>query len=125
MDYDFIATDRAVNETAAKVLQTGEHYESIKRINQVRSEVPLPIKQYEGLKEYDVTGKKIGRLTVIGYYGTNGRGALWVVRCSCGAYETRKYKAITNPNNSKDACQECLQIEYLKRHSAYKDGMIR
>jgi hypothetical protein len=31
-------------------------------------------------------GERVGHLTVIGYGRSNGRGALWVVRCDCGLF---------------------------------------
>lgn len=62
-------------------------------------------------REYDVTGVKFGFMTVIGYLG-KGK---WQCKCKCGNYTSRRYKAITNPNNDVDACEECRELAYIKR----------
>lgn len=38
----------------------------------------------------DMTGQKIGKLTVLKYLGTKGKGALWLCKCDCGN-ECKKY----------------------------------
>jgi hypothetical protein len=41
-------------------------------------------------------------------------GALWIVRCVCGKYETRKSKAIKNILNAHDHCSYCDNNLLLK-----------
>ena len=53
----------------------------------------------------DLTGTQQGRLVVLGL--AEEPKVRWVVRCTCGFYETRTTQAIKNPNNNKDACSEC------------------
>ncbi len=60
---------------------------------------------------YDVTGIRFGRLRVIGYLG-KGK---WQCKCTCGNYNSRSLKAISNPKNNKDACEECRELAYLRR----------
>jgi len=110
---------RPINKTAAIVLYSeGEHFNSIKKIRQKHWDTPPPMKKYHGPKEKNMCGKKFGRFLVVGYFGTSSgkasRRALWVVRCSCGSYETRSSKSITNPSNTNDCCDNCRQLEYLK-----------
>lgn len=62
----------------------------------------------------DLTGRTVGRLTVIRYHGRRGDSGRWLVRCACGAYELRRSKAITNPK-PRDGGQEhaCAACDYL------------
>ncbi|UKA05040.1 hypothetical protein [Photobacterium damselae] len=66
--------------------------------------------------EIDLTGKQFGRFKVVGKIG-KGR---WQVRCSCGNFAARKSKAINNPKNDLDRCEQCLEILYIKREYHYK-----
>ena len=52
--------------------------------------MPLPTIAYHG-RGPNLTGKKAGRLTVIGY---SEQGKRWVCRCSCGNYVHRRMKSI-------------------------------
>lgn len=129
MEYDFVYTSKPINAEAAKVLQKGEHYESKKKINQVSSENPITTTPFPGPKSDDLTGRSIGRLTVIGYRGGGSPtakkcGCLWVVRCACGRYETRRTKAIKNVKNDVDCCQYCREIQDMKRKQFWKETGI-
>ena len=63
----------------------------------------------------ELIGMVNGRLTVIGLLAeTSAQQAAWVVRCTCGKYETRTAKAIRNPKNAEDRCYHCRHLEYLK-----------
>lgn len=58
----------------------------------------------------DLTGQKIGKLTVLGrsdQYGPRGkrRAQLWQCRCECGAITYKATDTLTNPDISM--CQEC------------------
>ena len=64
---------------------------------------------------YDVTGIKFGRLRVIGYLG-KGK---WQCKCTCGNYNSRSLKAISNPKNNVDACVECRDLAHIKRKMDY------
>lgn len=73
----------------------------------------------------DLTGRKIGRLTVIGYLGEGKDKSRWLVRCLCGIYECRRGKAIKNEKNASDACLRCRKIAQAKRslaHQKFKDA---
>ena len=58
----------------------------------------------------DLTGQRIGKLTVIGrsdQYGSRGKRQtqLWECRCDCGAYTYKATDTLTNPDVSM--CQNC------------------
>jgi hypothetical protein len=84
-----------VDKTAAIVTSQSNCTDDIEfRTKAIRSKSRLPtaISKFSK-KEHDLTGKKFGNLTVIGYslYQSkgNGRRSKWVVKCTCGYYEVR------------------------------------
>lgn len=95
--------------TAIVVSDNKEDQREFRRTHKVSSMIPLPVKQFEGLKKYDLSGARCGRFTVIGQFD-NGKkylnGARWVVRCSCGRYEVKRTKTIKNPHDGQ-MCSEC------------------
>jgi hypothetical protein len=100
-----------INKTAAIVTSKGFSYTSSKKPgNPWDSKNPIPI---DSTKKSDLLGLRAGRLLVLGY-AENGNGRL-VVRCDCGVYTMRKEKALKNPKNKKDRCEECRHLAYLKR----------
>ncbi|HEC61210.1 MAG TPA: hypothetical protein ENI27_03035 [bacterium] len=111
-----------VNKTAARVISGGVHFDSTKRIAQRHSDVPLPIVA-PSKGEEDQTGKRFGFFTVVGKHRnerTRGQYALWVVRCNCGNYETRRSRSIKNLNNNNDRCEACRDLVYLKNKEQYR-----
>ena len=106
-----------INKTAALVTQKSPEYESLKRIQNVESRNPLPIRpmtqnEFNNPKIKNVIGLSIGRLLAVGKHA-NSKG--YVCRCSCGTYCIRQAKAILNKNNTQDRCEECRHLVYLKR----------
>lgn len=74
-----------------------------------RSHAPFPTKRVPfGV---DLTGLKVGRLTVIGLADLDERkakSAAWVVRCACGYYEIRRSKSLRSPAYAARAmCSHC------------------
>lgn len=68
----------------------------------------------------DITGKRSGSLVVKGLLDKSGFGngnakASWVVRCDCGMWETRTYKAITSGRETHDCCVHCRTVVQRKR----------
>lgn len=121
-----VVTKRPVNRTAALVTQPGpKGLESSKRIAQAHSDdrlttVPVP------RSVRDLRGRTFGTLTAIGLAEPTasiskqqGNQRLWVCRCVCGRYLTRRAKAINNPNNTNDRCDPCRQVAYLRRRSTF------
>ena len=119
-----IHTRVPVNHTAAAVvLGKGVHFIPNKIITTGDSELPIPTKpltrhELSQPQFVDLTGKKFGRFTVIGK--SRDHGARWVVRCSCGKYSLRKTKAINNPSNAQDRCEECRHLAHLKREQMWR-----
>lgn len=130
-NFSIIAPLYPVDSTAARVTGRGEHWKSRKKASpsEIRNEnvlrtMPFPA----GAKpEHNITGLKVGRLTVLGLAVEQPRqgsstGASWVVRCACGAYEHRKAKALKSPAYARRAmCSQCDNLEEIKagRHPEY------
>ena len=114
---DAVVSSAPINKTAARVTSKGFDYQPNKLIVCVEGDLPLPVRQLTP-EEEDLRGKRVGRLTVIGRYA--GGNGLWVVRCDCSRYATRKTKALKNPNNYGDRCEQCRHISYLKRMDVWR-----
>lgn len=80
---------------------------------------PLPTRRVqEGTPlEDDLTGRRVGRLTVVG--PSSKRPARWVVRCDCGVFSIRKARAIRNPENTSDCCGTCGYLAALRRNHCF------
>jgi hypothetical protein len=61
----------------------------------------------------DFTGRRIGRLTVVGRSGKKDRGTRWLVRCDCGRYEGRRTKTLKNLRS--DRCSECDRLDQIRK----------
>jgi hypothetical protein len=114
-DLDAVIASVPVDKTAARQMSGGVHWDAKKKINQTHRDAPcrmIPIPA--GTPNH--TGKKFGRLTVVGLIERNGhhKGPLWQVRCVCGQYETRRGKTVKNASDA-DMCQMCAHLEQLKR----------
>jgi hypothetical protein len=119
-----IARRRPIDRTAARVTSAGpKGYESSKQILQVCSPTALPLRPFPRRAPSscrNLAGIVRGRLTVIGLWAENpSHHALWVCRCVCGYYVTRRARALTNPRNDKDRCDRCRELVYLRRTSQY------
>ena len=107
----------AVDANASRVLKQGVHFESRKIILQNHWEVQPKLKRVPHIFQ-DMTGRKFGRFTVVGLLQSPKK--MWVVRCACGMYETRKERSMTNPNNQQDCCQKCRELQHLQRQQEFK-----
>lgn len=113
MDTREIIKREPIDIVAWRVTRRGVRYESGKIIQTADSETPLPTRS---CRDIDLAGERRGRLVVIGLSATTkGR---WVCRCDCGMYTLRTAKAIKNEKNF-DRCEECRQLDYLKRHDEF------
>lgn len=112
---------KPVDTVASRVIQDGEHWEP--RIGNLGhdSEFPIPTAHKpRGAK--DMRGVRVGRLTVIGYWGrkASGKGTAarhrWVVRCDCGAYSVRRVASLQKSvaTGRLDCCQKCRVLENLR-----------
>lgn len=108
---------RPINKVAALVTSTGTSFVSKKKIQNVQSIGPISTKKFTGSSK-NLSGTKFGRMTVIGMAKDMKKGR-WVVRCDCGIYAIRNAKAIENPRNNLDRCEECSEQLYIKRKYHY------
>ena len=109
---------KAINKTASIVTSKGVDFKPRKKVLVVESDNPLPISG----EDKELTGKRRGRLTVIGKavgYGAGSNRRL-VCRCDCGKYVIRKPKSIRNENNNQDRCEHCRHLAYLKRKEHFR-----
>lgn len=127
--FDIIAPLSPFDKTASMVAGKGEHFhwEPFQE-GKIHSADPLPVRpptvQEAGQPCFvDLKGVKIGRFTVQGLSAdiVSSRGANWVVRCVCGAYETRKAKFIKacaagdNPCDPPPMCDSCSYTRRLQK----------
>ena len=112
-NWEKIAASAPLNATASRVVSKGYKYEPEKKITNAHWD----IRPAQFNPKCALTGKFFGRLTVVGIYlgpEQSNRRASYLCRCTCGAYELRRSRAINNPKNINDACQKCLHLEFLK-----------
>jgi hypothetical protein len=105
-----------LNGTAARVTSKGFQYKPDKKINAAHWREPPPTKKFPSLSKNDLTGIKFGRFTVVGYLRDMRKR--WLVRCVCGAFESRTAKAIRNPKNEEDRCQICRHTAHLRKRGS-------
>lgn len=118
---DKIYASAPIDKKAAVV--TGKGIDYIPDIKIFDSELPLPVCRNIPKWIVNLTGKKFGKLTVIGLAVIEEKklnGSKWVVRCVCGRYSMRKARAINNENNKLDCCKECEKLMSLKRSEYYR-----
>ncbi|WJT09232.1 hypothetical protein [Vibrio harveyi] len=110
-----------VDRVAARVLRGGENYTPDKKIQTADQKTPIPTKKTPA-NAPQLTGIRFGRMTVLGFaiVQTGKKGGSWVVRCDCGTYTLRRTRAIRNPNNDQDRCEECRHLAHLKRTEAHR-----
>jgi hypothetical protein len=118
-----VITSEPIDRTAAMVTSRGVRYESPKKIIQRHWEIPpstIPV----GPSERDFTGLRCGRFVVVGKLSvqkdSRGGTSLWLVRCDCSHYETRRSKSLRNPRNKGDCCERCRQLIYAKRSQHWR-----
>lgn len=130
-----IARRRPLNRTAARVTQPGpKGLGSDKRQSSVHGSQPTPWPMISVPSFIvDVTGKRMGSLTCIGLSEvvaghksfSRQQRARWVCRCVCGYFVLRSRASLLNEKNNLDACDRCLQRQFLQRQERRKaDGEI-
>ena len=67
----------------------------------------------------DLTGHKVGTLTVIRFDETRGGHAYWIVRCECGIEKSVQSANIQNPRRKSCGCKGGVQIHGLWKHPLY------
>lgn len=123
-----IARRVPIDRTTARVVSVGpKGLDARKRITQAHSDVPLTTVAIPKSVR-DLRGRTVGTLTVVGLaeptktqQKQQGNNRLWVCRCVCGHYLTRRGKAINNPSNQSDACDHCRYVQNLRRLSTFRE----
>lgn len=100
VDLEYVSDHHPIDGLAARVTQTGEHYDINVASHQYHSknpEITRKAKKGDILNPCfeDLTGISFGRFTVVGMSKIRTRGkANWSIRCVCGNYEHMKAKTI-------------------------------
>ncbi len=104
--------EKPVDAAAARVVARGESFEYRALNSEICSPTPLALRPV-AIGEFDLKGKRFGRLTVIGKYReVKGR---WVCRCSCGNYVVRRTHVVLAAAMDS-ACPQCYLMAVSKRH---------
>jgi hypothetical protein len=115
-----------IDKIAARVVSKVSHAQSEFYCgDKIYSMSPLPMRQFPGFKEHDLTGKKSGRFTVIGcalfvpknYLTSRANSVRWVCRCTCGRYGMLTTKAIKK-NHPENMCDPCNKVYNLRRKNS-------
>lgn len=118
-DLDKVISSAPINRTAAMVTSKNRVPLYKPKLNgtEVFTDIKPPIQNV--VVENDLTGLRVGRLVVIGVYAnpnpSKNTRRLWVCRCDCGMFVTRKTKVVSNPANFIDRCLDCRNLLHLKR----------
>lgn len=124
-----------VDNTASLVTGKGPKYTPDKKFGtQLHWKTKPPTKLFStsNANEVDLTGESFGRLEIVGVYddprtghGIKRRGYHWVVRCSCGAYETRTTKSVKRGMTGEKKytepamCSDCQHVVHLRQRAEY------
>ena len=104
-----------VDKSAALVVsKSKDHGSDFEKQNKITSMVPLPTMLWPYGPDHDLTGRRCGRFTVIGYSvwrpkSHQPNNTRWVVRCACGRYQIMTTKAIKKAH-PENACVECYKL---------------
>lgn len=121
MNFDAIATAAPLNREASTVRDgSGDQWDfsPVEQIDHWKAP-PLPTHPRPDALP-DLTGKKLGRLTVVRFHGyREGKNApaVWLVRCPCGDYETRRHKTVVRAADPDDCCVICKKAEALRKRA--------
>lgn len=121
-NFDAVLACSPLNATAGAVTSRGAEWAPELKMHEgrVHSKDPLPTMPFSAKKicpQDDLTGRKFGRFTVIGFSAVQNpkKNGTWVVRCACGSYEIRRGKGIKAANDPDDCCVECMHLKIVKR----------
>ncbi len=127
VDFDTIAPLMPFDKTASQVSARGVSFEWQPEPHVTHRGDPIPYRAPTAddlaKPEYrNLTGAKIGRLTVLGVSAEpqSSNGQRWVVRCVCGSYELRRAKAIKKAldggwtGDDPPMCDCCMYTQKLR-----------
>lgn len=119
-NFDALAASAPLNTTAAVVRDgLGEHWDPEVTDGRMHSATPIATQPVAPGVE-DLTGLVVDRLTVIGFHEKRkAAGRMWVVRCTCGAYEVRRGRLLTaersSPQHAPLECFKCERLHYSQK----------
>jgi hypothetical protein len=128
VDFDAVAPLTPANLTSGRVASAGVHFDPKVHMpaGYQHWDAPPPMRPFVNPhgNATDLTGKKVGRLTVLGLLDDPDRASdgasvmRWVVRCTCGDYEARRPTSLMAALNSRLDASEgsgavcCLVCSY-------------
>lgn len=115
-----IGNQTPVNKTAALVTQQAS-IDNRYEISNLKGKLGIlfwkdPRPMVSAPEGVNLVNRTFGRLRVIGFLGNKK----WQCKCLCGNYTGRSQKAINNPNNNVDACEECRELAHIKREYDFR-----
>jgi len=127
--HDQIYPHHPVDNLASRVIKKGSTFDYVPATDtRVLDAVPVSSRAIPQNPQFvDLTGVKFGRLTVLSYAGASrSKGALWNVRCVCGAYEQRRAKFLKTGIADDALCSECHRHrENRKMYAERKDLLAK
>jgi hypothetical protein len=106
---------KPIDKLAAIVVSRGFHFEAkIKKdCHDERDILPACRLHWASKEIFDLTGLKVGWLTVIGL--SEEKKDRWVCRCVCGKYLFRTAKSLKKDKTVIDKCLHCLKLDYIRK----------
>lgn len=113
-----------IDRIAWRVISKGEHWDPSIGFDGFLFECPLPHRSmHRGkgeIKPENLMGLKVGRLTVVAYFGLHKTGLgpdpskkqLWVCRCACGFYVIRQANSLKKAAIRGSRFWMCERCEY-------------
>jgi hypothetical protein len=126
-NFDAIAAAAPLNRTASTVRDgSGDTWEPTMKSGQKHWKAPpLPLEPFIAVPGskwlIDLTGRQVGRLTVVRYHGRSGVSTpepMWLVRCVCGDYELRRAKSIIKETENDPCCLICRANDRLRTRTS-------
>lgn len=119
MDFDRLATAAPQGRQDAVVRDAaGEHWEAkINPAAQQHWDAPPPPLACKPATQPELSGHRFGRFVVLRFHGATSKKnpePAWLVRCSCGDYETRRTKTILKAADPDDCCLKCKALRTLQ-----------
>lgn len=110
--------DAPVNRTASIVISAGQHHEYKATAIIYDSPYPMAICAPKNPNFVDMSGRRFGRITVIGY--SKDFPGKWVCRCACGVYCLRKGRALRSAEHPVLPCYQCYRLAVKKKSEYFK-----
>lgn len=127
--WDAVLASAPLNATAGAVTSAGVHFEPEAEFKNLSWENCPPLaalRRPYPFKFVDMTGRKFGRMTVVGYVGKINpkKKAIWACRCVCGRYEGRHAPAIAAAD-PQAMCQACKYTAQLAKAASGNNARLR